>query len=305
MKKALLWIGTGLLILSGGFFATYKILEAHVNTFPENSVRACDGSAGASRVLVLGDSITHGRVSANYVERLRAKYGERYDIVNGGINGHLTHDLRLRLPDALDKCRPDIVLVMIGTNDVNIAISKQNRERYRRAHPEARLPDRDWFTKNLRDILVRLTADAAIERVALYSIPPIGETIDSPENRLVAEYNSELKRIAAEFGVPVLPLFERMHAELSGRTPPDLCGSDRYYVEAAVFQYYLLGRTWNEISDTFNMQFTTDCLHFNERGAELMADLAAPVLELPGDESPGFKRERTPFRISRAGVRER
>ena len=279
MKKLGLWLGACLLILSGSFYAIYKILEAHVHTLPENSVRDCEGSSGLSRLLVLGDSITHGRVSANYVDLLRAKYGERYDIVNGGINGHLAHDLRLRLPNALAKCRPTAVLVMIGTNDVNIAISKQNRERYLRAHPERSTPDRAWFKKNLREILALVQADTNIRRVALYSIPPIGERIDSPENRLVAEYNLDLERVADQFAVPVLPLFERMRAVLSERTPPDLCGSDRYYVEAAVFQYYLLGRGWNAISDTFDMHFTTDCLHFNDRGAGLMADLAAPILE--------------------------
>ena len=40
-------------------------------------------------MVAIGDSITHGRVSFNYVNSLEEKFGTHYEFVNAGINSNL------------------------------------------------------------------------------------------------------------------------------------------------------------------------------------------------------------------------
>lgn len=279
MKRFTLMIGAILLVGTAVLFTVYRLVEQRAHELPAGAPENCQPDADRPRVLVLGDSITHARVSADYIGLLRRRYGDRYRFVNAGINSSLAYDGLRRLPAALEKCRPRLGLVFLGTNDVNATLSEKNRDRYVRSNRLPQTPDRDWYLTNVRKIVAAFRASPGLERIAFYSIPPIGERIESLENRRVAEYNRALNATLAEEGVRLLPLFETMSAYLQGKKIAGLCGDGRYYVEAAVFQYYLLDRDWNEVSDSFGFHLTTDCLHFNDRAAEMMADLAAPLLD--------------------------
>ena len=84
-----------------------KILEMRARMrAPENNPGAFleRGRQTTTRTLVVcaGDSITHGVVSANYVEMLERRFAaDGYEFVNAGINGQLAYNLLQRL----DECR--------------------------------------------------------------------------------------------------------------------------------------------------------------------------------------------------------
>ncbi|MDE0853812.1 MAG: arylesterase [Nevskia sp.] len=85
----------------------------------------CCAAAGAANqtILVWGDSISAGfglDADAGWVhllERRLQSQGSRYAVVNASVSGETTAGGLSRLPAALDKYHPDIVLIELGGND--------------------------------------------------------------------------------------------------------------------------------------------------------------------------------------------
>lgn len=119
MKMKLLTIGIALMILSTGFAAYFMMTTNIVAAKP-------------IRVACVGDSITEG---SGYPYKLRLLLGSDYVVGNFGVSGS-TVSLNSTKPymneskfqDAID-FHPDIVIIMLGTNDANTAIS-QNEESF-------------------------------------------------------------------------------------------------------------------------------------------------------------------------------
>jgi acyl-CoA thioesterase-1 len=87
------------------------------------AARAADAPAAAPTILVLGDSLSAAygiRVEQGWVAllqaRLRAK-GYGYRVINASSSGETTGGALARLPRALDKHRPAIVIIELGGND--------------------------------------------------------------------------------------------------------------------------------------------------------------------------------------------
>jgi lysophospholipase L1-like esterase len=72
------------------------------------------------RLLVcLGDSITAGQVSANYVKLLTGQWKRKaVRVENRGVNGDLAYNVAARLDEVI-ALQPDALTLLVGTNDVN------------------------------------------------------------------------------------------------------------------------------------------------------------------------------------------
>ena len=116
-----------LIILFTGIF---KYVENKAMLPPANSPLLCENeNSDLLIVALLGDSITHGRVSANYSDILEEKFKSEFRFINAGINSHLAYNLLNRL-DKVIKCNPSKITILIGTNDVNSTLSEESRKRY-------------------------------------------------------------------------------------------------------------------------------------------------------------------------------
>ena len=96
--------------------------------------------AGKSSILCFGDSITEGigacpMDTMSFPAQLQRMLGERYTVLNMGASGMTLQkegdypyykDLRY---EQSFSCRPDIVIIMIGTNDSKL--QNRNKDRYR------------------------------------------------------------------------------------------------------------------------------------------------------------------------------
>ncbi|MEE9351058.1 MAG: arylesterase [Thiotrichaceae bacterium] len=72
------------------------------------------------KLLVWGDSLSAAYgipVEKGWVNLLRNKLGKQVEITNASISGETTQGGLTRLPDALDKHTPDIMLLELGGND--------------------------------------------------------------------------------------------------------------------------------------------------------------------------------------------
>lgn len=74
-------------------------------------------------ILVLGDSLSAGygvTLESAWVSRLEARLRERgypHRVINAGISGDTTRGGLSRLPTALDRHRPEVVVIALGGND--------------------------------------------------------------------------------------------------------------------------------------------------------------------------------------------
>jgi acyl-CoA thioesterase-1 len=242
------------------------------------------GRAHGTRTLVVctGDSITNGVMSADYLALLRGRLGrDGYELVNAGINGNLAWNVLQRLDDVVES-RPDAVTLLVGTNDVLATLGPPWEPMYRRQQHIPVTPTLAWYVESVRGILDRLQAETGA-RLAILDLPPLGEDLDSEINGRVGAYNAALREIAAEMGIPVLPLHDRLVALLPpDHTPPPFEGR-RNLMGSALVRRLVLRRSWNEVSTAHGLALLTDHLHLNDRAAAVVADLIGGWLAAPED----------------------
>jgi lysophospholipase L1-like esterase len=266
------------------------------------AARAADGgpgdrgeprsAPGQRRPLVVcaGDSITRGAASADYVSMLAARLGG-WDFVNAGVNAELAYNLAGRIGDIV-ALEPDVVTVLVGTNDVNATFGFQAAIGYMAAKHLPERPGPLFFRENLVGIVRTLRRETRA-RVALFSIPPIGEEPGHYAYLRTEDYANIIHEVAKEEGVGYLPLRERLCAFLESLPPgPDrpLGFRDfrRAQLRAGRMQRYL-GKSLDEISAANRFHILVDGIHLNTHGAAMVADLAAEFIqrrprrpELPG-----------------------
>jgi lysophospholipase L1-like esterase len=229
-------------------------------------------------VACLGDSITRGQVSADYVEMLAARRADTM-FTNAGANGDLAFNVLQRL-DSVIELQPDVVSVLIGTNDANASLSEKNTRMMTRMKKLPMRPTIEWFRENLTAIVDRLTTETSA-RIALLSLPVLGEERGSPSLERSADYSAVVKEIAKAGNVTYLPLHERQLAYLTaGAFTPGIRFRDgRLLSASAATQHFVLRRSFDSISRRRGLQLTTDLIHQNTRGATMIADLIEQFLQ--------------------------
>jgi acyl-CoA thioesterase-1 len=223
-------------------------------------------------IVCAGDSITHGLMSANYVRLLDRRF-RNWDctVVNAGVGGDLAYNLLKRL-DAVVACEPDVVTVLIGTNDVAAHVSDAWRDEYLRRQDLPQEPTLRWYEATLEEILERLQSETTAH-IACLDLPMLGEDLDSLHNQRVCSYNDAIRRVCDRKGVPVLPLHERLTASRTEvHHAPQFDGSKRLMVRA-LLQRVVLRRSYDAISASHGFELLTDHVHLNDSAATIVADV--------------------------------
>lgn len=230
-------------------------------------------------VVTAGDSITHATGSGNWVEMLRQRYDSGVDFVNAGVNGDLAWNLRQRL-DLVVECQPDLVLILIGTNDVNATLAPRKTRDYLRNKGLPRVPDRRWYDQNMRMIFDRLQRHTDAE-IGVFTLPILSEHLYSKPNRIAEEYSEAVERLANEMGITVLPLRERMKAiiEAEGTNSEPYDPNKNNLLQRSTLLHYLGGQSWNAISNRYGFRLLTDQVHLNDRAARIVEELAAEFID--------------------------
>lgn len=234
------------------------------------------GSAKAT-VVCAGDSLTHGQISSDYVALLRDSFAAKgYDFMNAGINGDMSANLLQRI-DQIIACGPDAVLILIGSNDINATLNEKTEATYRKSKQLTVKPTLEWSSSNIEKILTALQA-AGIGNIAIFSIPMLGEDLDSALNRRARQYNSRLRELAEKYGVTYLPLYEELVAGLPANHHPKGYEGKMRPILAAALKRLLLKQSWQRISDSQGLYYLTDFIHLNERATAIIKRLAENYL---------------------------
>jgi lysophospholipase L1-like esterase len=242
----------------------------------------CVSYVPATAPVCLGDSLTHGILSANYLPYLAAEFGSKgYEFLNAGISGDLAYNVLQRLEEVI-ACKPDVVIVLCGANDAAAHLSDEWMKWYLRARHPAQRPTIEWYEAVLEQVVQRLQAETAAT-VALMELPLFTEDLHGPENARVMRYNEVVRQVGDRNGVPVIPLYAPMAALIPhGFTAPVFDGSRRAMGKAAR-DHWLLRRDWDSISRKNGFIVHTDHAHMNTRGARLIAAQIAGFLMRTGD----------------------
>jgi lysophospholipase L1-like esterase len=223
-------------------------------------------------LLFLGASITQGKIGRSYVKILKRSLGtNQYRFVNHGVAGYESYNVMKKLGKGL-KISPDFVILLVGTNDVLSSLDSKLADLTRKLKKIPHEPSIFHYRKNITNIVEQLKADTKA-RIAMASLPIIGENLGSLENITISEYNSELKSIAGKENVNYLPVFEKQKDFLNQR----IDGKGKDYISSqklaysSLLQHYLLFMSFDKISERNGYLLLTDGIHQNSLGAKFIA----------------------------------
>jgi lysophospholipase L1-like esterase len=226
-----------------------------------------------TNLLFLGASITQGRISVSFVNILKRTLDPRqYKFINQGIAGFESYNILTKLDKAVNT-KPDFVILLGGTNDILSALDPKLSRLSRKLKKIPHEPSVSNFCQNITEIVKRLKQET-YAKIAIASLPVLGENLDSKENKMVKEYNSELKFISETENVFYLPVFEKQVSFLNqvmqakGRD----CIKPSKMAFKSLAQHYLLFKGLDSISKKNGYILLTDGIHLNSIGSKFVAD---------------------------------
>jgi lysophospholipase L1-like esterase len=227
-------------------------------------------------VVCVGDSLTQGNVSYDYVHVLASRLEpDGYTVLNAGVNGDLAWNVLQRI-DAVTRGEPAYVVLLVGTNDARACESDRAATRYERRKALPQTPDGAFFEESYRGLLEAL-ATSGCTRTILVTIPPLGERGDEPVVEAVGRVNAFIAREAAERELPCLDLHGALERQLDAgprdRAPEYGARTSQRLMVRAVLLRYLLRWSWDRIARHHGMRLLSDMVHLDETGGGTLVDL--------------------------------
>ena len=232
---------------------------------------------GKEIVVLIGDSLTHGNVQPSWVNSMRKKMGENFEFINAGINGETTNDVLNRINEIL-ACDPNIATLLIGNNNL-MGSFKRNERNYKKSKQV------EWsingFENEYRMIVKKLIENNI--KLAVSSLMSYGEEIGSDEFERTREYSKIIKKIADEFSLYYIPLFEEIEKyliEKGGNTNlPKIENDSLIMLQNFMVKKILLKQSWDKISTDSRFKVTLDHIHFNNYSANLMESMVSEFIK--------------------------
>jgi len=192
-----------------------------------------------SKVIFFGDSITGAGVGrGGYITRIDSmckleNKSAQYEFVGTGIGGNKVYDLYLRLEDDVLSKNPDVVIIYIGVNDV-----------WHKRPGRGTGTDPDKFEKFYQAIIDKMKAKGI--KIVLCTPAVIGEKTDfsNEQDGDMNQYSNIVRSIAQKNGLPLVDL-RKMFLDYNLKNNPE--NKDQGIL-------------------------TTDRVHLNEKGNQLVAD---------------------------------
>lgn len=198
----------------------------------------------AKRVVFFGDSITQAGVGpTGYITKMKEALDKnargQYELIGAGIGGNKVYDLYLRIEDDVLAKNPDVVVIYVGVNDVWHKASSGTGT------------DPDKFVK-FYDALIKKLKEKNI-KIILCTPATIGEKTDfsNQQDGDMNRYSQMIRDIAKKSSLPVCDL------------------------RKAFLEYNLKNNPDNKEQGIL----TTDRVHLNEKGNQMVADLLMPLIK--------------------------
>jgi len=193
------------------------------------------------KVIFFGDSITQQGAKGNgYINLLKKSVDStKYQLIGAGIGGNKVYDLYLRIEEDVISKKPDLVIVYVGINDVWHKLGARTGTDY------------DKYLKFYQAIINKI--QAAGSKVVLCTPSVIGEKKDGTN-----EVDADLTKYAA--GI----------RELAAKNNLPLCDLRKAFTDYEAI---------NNTQDLEKGILTTDKVHLNATGNQLVADQMLPFIK--------------------------
>jgi lysophospholipase L1-like esterase len=227
---------------------------------------------GKRLVACVGASIVHGNVSFNFVNLLKDRLEPKgFELVNAGVNGDLAWNVLKRL-DSIIKLQPNYVIILVGTNDVIATTSRGAEITYKLTKRPPKKPTLDFYRESLESIVSDLQKRTNA-KIALSSLPVLGEDLSSEPNQKIAKYNNAIRETTEKYGLTYLPVnesqVELLHSLQKKRGRAFKGGG---LMTRAILRHRFLGQSLDEISERNGLLLTIECIHMNTGGGTIIAD---------------------------------
>ena len=226
-------------------------------------------------VVCIGASIVRGLFGAGFVDILiRRMSGDGFRFVNAGVGGQTSGDVLARLEGIIAR-QPDYTVILVGTNDVAATLyprlSRISLARLKGRSPQP--PSAESYRETMLQ-MVKLLKERTAARIALVSLPVLGEDLGSEHNQHIRAYNAILKEIALQEEVAYIPVHEAQEQDLRNARPQGGLPFDPGRMRGLKFLWrrYFLRQGLDEISARNGYLLLTDGMHLNSRGAAIVAD---------------------------------
>ena len=274
MPIILIFILIAAATLAAAFFYVSKI----ISTLPVGRAEDYLNKQNQSNkkiVACIGDSLTHGNVGQSWVDYLRHEFKDIL-FLNEGINANTSWQVLQRLEPILE-CKPDVIILMIGTNDALGSFDVNSGLRYKRNNKLPEVPTFDKYKEYLPKIIDRLSVSS---KVAICTLPPVGENKESKVNQHVNQFNDFIKIVAKEKNINLLQVSDSLWSDIDSRTYPSELDYNPKSIPllrrifGGIFHHYLFKKSWNEIAEAKGQWILFDQIHLNERGANIVFNLS-------------------------------
>lgn len=249
-------------------------------------------------LVCLGDSLTHGKVSDNWTTKIPAQIAAKmkFDppkeqdfmdpvwVVNAGQNSITSWVvLQERLQSAM-ACYPDYLMIMIGTNDVLSMFSPVASKDKVKAFNLPEAPSMPVLRRNLAAIVEFITKASPKTEIGLCTLPPMGENLGSPANKLIKEANAIIHSFQDTGKCTVLEVGERLQSEIvqknqGGKNAPSPMMMGVFLMICTPL-HYLFGISWKAMTFLSKGSISHDALHLNEDGGDVVVDVVVEWLFL-------------------------
>ena len=142
-------------------------------------------------IACIGDSLTHGNIGQSWVDYLRQEFPNNV-FLNEGINGNTAWQVIQRL-DPIIQCQPDLIILLIGTNDALGSFDINSGLRYKKNNELPEVPTFEKYKKHFNELIEKIGLQS---KIAICTLPPIGENVNSEVNQHVNLFNDYIKLIA-------------------------------------------------------------------------------------------------------------
>ena len=222
-------------------------------------------------IACIGDSLTHGNIGQSWVEYLRQGFPNDV-FLNEGINGNTAWQVIQRL-DPILQCQPDLIILLIGTNDALGSFDINSGLRYKKNNELPEVPTLKKYKEHLNELIKKIGIQS---NIAICTLPPIGENVNSEVNKHVNLFNDYIKLIANQKNLSLLPVSDSLWLDINSRTYPlksDYNPKEIVIIRSicsGLFHHYLFKMSWNDIAKSKGQWILFDQIHLNERGAKVV-----------------------------------
>lgn len=270
MKPLLLALAVFVFLILVGVLTYLYLRKVVLTKIPHNAPGKENLDKKTMKIVFAGDSNTHGNMSFNWTEIVKTDWQK----INAGVNADLSITLLNRI-DEIISCQPDYITVLIGTNDVNATMSSNSRKRY---IDSGKISKQDVlslkaFTENLGEIVDRLKSETNA-KIALLSLPPIGENLSHEVNIKADRYSESIEFVTKTKDVSLIDIRKPLKQYIIAHQKLKPPAYESYYpimIKGVVLRFFL-GFSYDRLSQMNQMLLSHDLLHQNSISGKIIAN---------------------------------